>query len=188
VEILGERADPALEPILLRACRDPLSDIADRARHFIGRLPNAEDLAHDLMGASGAGDFALGLRLAAEHRMRGLVPDLLGLLKDATREDLTVQLVETLGAIGSPIAAGALLELLHSGQTQRLQLALGEALRGLATPGVARALCAKAAELKLPGLHLDAVEALAACEAPMPAEAGQLLLDHVRGAWNDRNT
>jgi hypothetical protein len=187
VEILGGRSDPALEPILLRACRDPLTDIADRARFFIGKLPDVEALARDLLNASGTGDFSLGLQLAGEHRLQGLVPDLMGRLKSATREDLTVQLVETLGAVGSPVASGLLLEMLHSGQHPRLQLAIGQALCAIATPEVARSLCAKADELKLPALHLCAVEALVASGEALAEDAGQQLLAHVRGAWNDRN-
>jgi HEAT repeat protein len=187
LEALGGRVEPALTPILLRACRDPLTDIGERARHYIGQLPGAEALARNLLGASGAGDFELGLRLAAEHRLRGLVPDLLALLEGSTREDLSVRLVEALGAIGAPGAAGLLLELLHSGQSLRLQMAIGQALSAMATPEVARALGAKADELKLPALHLCAVEALAGGGRSLPADAGQGLLDHVRSAWNDRN-
>ena len=91
LEVLGLRSDPALEPALLLACRDPLADIADRARHFVGRLPDAEDLASDLLHSGDAAEFQLGLSLVAENRFRNLVPDLLALLKEASREDLVVR-------------------------------------------------------------------------------------------------
>ena len=187
VEILGGRGEAALEPILLRACRDPLSDIADRARFFIGRLPDAEGLAGDLLTSSAGGDFQLGLQLVAEHRFRGRVPDLLALLATANREELTLQLVETLGAVGAPEAAEPLLEMLHSGQSPRLQLAIAQALRSLTSLEVARAFCAKVDLIKLPALHALAAEALALARNPLPAELGPLLLDQVRRAWNDRN-
>jgi len=187
VEILGGRGEAALEPILLRACRDPLSDIADRARFFIGQLPDAEDLARDLLDSPNAGDFQLGLQLVAEHRFRGLVPDLLALLAAANREELTLQLVEALGAVAAPEAAEPLLEMLHSGQSPRLQLAIAQTLRSLATLEVATALCAKVDPIKLPALHGIAAEALATVRDGLPAGTGPLLLDQVRRAWNDRN-
>ncbi|MDR3672788.1 MAG: HEAT repeat domain-containing protein [Holophaga sp.] len=187
VEVLGARADPALQPVLLRACRDPLTDIADRARFFLGALPGAEDLAQALLHAPGPADFQLGLRLVAERRFAGLVPDLLALLKDAAREELSLQLVEALGAVGSVQVLEPLLELFHSGQSPRLQTALALALRDTALPQAATALCAKAAELKNTTFRVIAVEALAAAPGPLAPEAGPMLLDQVRGAWNDRN-
>jgi hypothetical protein len=192
VEILGTRAEAALQPVLLRACLDPLTDIADRARFFIGRLPGAQDLAATLLHAAGPADFQLGLQLASEHRFLALVPELLGLLQAAAREDLVLQLLEALGAMGPGAAAQAgapLLELLHSGQSLRMQTAIAQALRAMATPDLARALCAKADEIKVPALHALAVEALAAsaADAPLPAGAGAVLLEQTRGAWQDRN-
>ena len=191
VEVLGARGEAALQPVLLQACRDPLSDIADRARFFIGQLPDAEDLAGDLLNASAPADFQLGLRLVAEHRFRGLVPDLLALLKNATREDLVLQLVETLGAVAEPQAVEPLLEMLHSGQSPRLQTAIAQSLRSMALPGAAMGLCAKADEIKTAALHVLAVEALAAAHGetgvPLPPAAGPVLLGQVRLGWNDRN-
>jgi HEAT repeat protein len=187
VEVLGARADPALQPALLQACRDPLTDIADRARFFIGQLPEAEDLALALLHAPGPADFQLGLRLVAERRFSSLVPDLLALLRDAAREELSLQLVEVLGAVGSVQVVEPLLELLHSGQSARLQTAIAVALRDAGQLRAAMGLCAKTVELKNPGLHTLAVEALAAAGGALPAEVGPVLLDQVRGAWNDRN-
>jgi HEAT repeat protein len=190
VEVLGARAEPALLPVLLQACRDPLADISERAIFFIGQLPEAEDLALGLLRAPGPADFKLGLRLVAEHRFQSLVPDLLAVLEDADREDLTLQVVEVLGVVGSAQATGPLLDMLHSGQSTRLQTAIATALKNLALPGAAMALCAKAAELKAPAIHVLGVEALAAAQAsggPLPAEAGPLLAAQVRAAWNDRN-
>ena len=191
VEILGARGEAALQPVLLQACRDPLTDIADRARFFIGQLPDAEDLASALLNAPAPADFQLGLRLVAEHRLRGLVPDLLAMLKTASREDLVLQLIETLGAVADDRAADPLLEMLHSGQSLRVQTAIAQALRGMASPRVAMALCAKAEEIKVGSLRVIAVETLASAhgdaQAPLPTGAGPGLLEQVRQAWYDRN-
>jgi hypothetical protein len=191
VEILGARAEAGLQPCLLQACRDPLTDIADRARFFVGRLPDAEDLANDLLHAPAPADFRLGLQLVSEQRFQGLVPDLLVLLKAAPREEHILQLVDALGAVGSPLAIEPLAEMLHSGQSPRLQTAIAVALRNMALPQAASALCAKAEELKAAVLNVLAVEALAAAHGgargPLPPDAGPLLLGQVRRAWNDRN-
>ena len=189
VEILGGRAEPELQPVLLQACQDPLSDIADRARFFIGRLPGAEALASSLLHAPGQAEVQLGLRLVNEHRFPGLVPDLLDLMKAATREDFVLQFVEALGAVGPAAkgqAGGPLLEMLHSGQSLRLQTAVAQALRAIADLDLAFALCARADEINVPALHALAVEALAAA-GPLPAVAGDRLVEQVRRSWQDRN-
>lgn len=191
VEILGGRREAALEPVLLLACRDSLTDIADRALFHLGQLPGAEALAKTLLHSGAADDVTLGLRLAGEHRFVGLVPDLLEMIKNATREDVALQAIETLGAVGAAQAAEPLLELLHSGQSPKLQLILAQALRGLQQPEVALALCAKADELRMPALHALALEAVAethaSLERPLPPEWGPRVLDQVRRAWMERN-
>ena len=191
VEILGDRLDEDLQPALLQACRDPLTDIADRALFHIGRLASAEVLAHHLLHSSAPEDLGLGLRLVAGHRFTALVPDLLELMKNANREDLALQAIETLGAVGAAQSAQPLLEMLHSGQSPRLQTALAQALRDLKQPDVALTLCSKADEMRQSSLHAVAVEALAGAfstpEHPLPSEEGLRLLDQVKRAWNDRN-
>jgi hypothetical protein len=191
VEVLGGRCEAALQPVLLQACRDALTDIADRARFFLGQLPDAEALASDLLHAASPVDFQLGLRLVAERRFQGLVPELLELLHAATREDLVLQLIEALGMVGAASMADPLLAMLHSGQSARVQTAIAQALRNLGSSEVAKAMCAKADELKLPILHALAVEALINAEAvggrALPVETAPLLLEHLRQAWNDRN-
>jgi HEAT repeat protein len=191
VEILGERREEALAPALLRACKDPLTDIADRALFHLGRLACAEDLAHTLMHSAVPEELRLGLRLIGDHRFKALVPDLLELMKAASREDLVLLAIETLGAVGAAQAAQPLLDMLHSGQSPRLQSALALALRDLSLPEVAQALGLKADELRHPSLHAIAVEALALAHgtpdrALGPGE-GPRLLEHVKVAWSERN-
>jgi hypothetical protein len=192
VEVLGEREEPELQPALQKACGDPVEDIAERARFFLGRLPGAESLVRTLLHAAAPAEFQLGLQLLAEHRYPALVPDLLELMRSAGREEQVLQLVHALERVGPAAAeqAGApLLTMLHSGQSLRLQTALAEALAAMATLELARALCAKADEIKQPGLNALAVEALAAASAagPLPSDLAPLLLEQARAAWRDRN-
>ena len=190
VEILGDRKEEDLQGILLLACKDPLTDIAERAIFHVGRLGSAEALARDLLHRAAPEDVRLGLRMVMDHRYQSLVPDLLEMLKTANREDLALAAIEALGAVGAAQAAEPLLEMLHSGQSPRLQSALALALRDLKLPEVAMALGAKADELRQSSLHVVAVEALgAAFDAahPLPYEQGPRVLDHLQHAWNDRN-
>ena len=190
VEILGDRLDEGLRGALLQACRDPLTDIADRALYHVGRLPSAERLAGELLHGQGPDDLRLGLRLVAEHRFTSQVPALLELMRTSNREELVLQAIEALGAVGAAQAADPLMEMLHSGQSPRLQSALALALRDLKLPAVALALCAKADELRGATLHAIAVEALALAhgepQSPLPTEQGALVLDQVRHCWNER--
>ena len=191
VEILGDRLDEGLRGALLQACRDPLTDIADRALYHVGRLPSAEKLAQELLHASSPDDLRLGLRLVAEFRFLSRVPDLLELMRTANREDLVLQAIEALGAVGAAQAAEPLMDMLHSGQSPRLQSALALALRDLKLPAVALGLCAKADELRQATLRVVAVEALSAAHGeggtPLPAEQASLVLDQVRHCWNERS-
>jgi HEAT repeat protein len=191
VEILGARQEEALQPVLLKACKDPLADIADRALLHLSKLPSAEALARTLVQSPDLQDLALGLRLVAMRKFQGLVPVLLELVKDNAREETTVQVIATLGAVGGPEAVGHLLEMLHSGQSLRIQTLVAESLLGLGDPDVALALCSKADTIKAAALHAIAVESLCRAhgspECPMPPGNGPLLLHQVRKAWMERN-
>ncbi len=191
VEVLGSRQEEALQPVLLQACHDPLSDIADRAMLYLGKLPGAQDIARELVRSQNPQDLALGLQLVAQRKFQDLVPDLLEMVKTSTREETTLQVIETLGAVGGPLVATHLLEMLHSGQSLRIQTIVAEALQRLKDPEIAQALCAKADEIKVPILHCIAVEALAqahaTAERALPAEGAPTVLAQVRKAWMDRN-
>ena len=191
VEVLGLRQEEALQPMLLQACRDPLTDIADRALFYLGRLPGAKALARSLVRSANPQDLSLGLQLIAQCRFLDLVPDLLDLVKTCTREETTLKIIETLGAVGGPQAAEPLLDMLHSGQSPRIQTILAEALLKLRDPEVALAICGKADLIKSPVLHAIAVEALASAFGtpgqPMPPANAYVVLHQVRKAWMDRN-
>ena len=191
VEVLGAREEEALQPALLLACHDPLSDIADRALVFLGRLPGAEDLARKLLRSSQPDGLDLGLRLIARGRWQACVPDLLDVVRSSDREETVLQVVQTLGTVGGALAAAQLQDMLHSGQSARIQTFLAEALRNLGDPDLALTLCAKADQIRTPLLHAIAVEALAAAH-PEPGRAlaagsGPLVLQQARKAWMDRN-
>ena len=183
LEVLGERREESLRPALLMAFRDPISDIALRAMTFLGQLPGAEQVAEELLGGGRLEDIQLGIRFIGLHRLRGLAPALLELVRSSSREELALEALESLGASASVEVAPALLELLHSGQNLRMQVGLAQAMRDMGDPGVATRLCAKANELRNPLLHAVALEALIRAQVAQ----GPDLMEQVRGAWEGRH-
>jgi hypothetical protein len=190
LEALGARADAALMPFLLRACKDPIVETAQRAMVSVGRTPGALEVVVDLLKGSHSDEVRLALGIAGLNRMQGVVPEVLRLLEASAREDLVLACAETLGLIGSPEAAPVLLALLHSGQSQRMQIALGSALRDLGASEAAKGLAERANQLRNPQLHLLAAEALVrihGAENPLPAEGSELLRSQIQGCWEDKN-
>lgn len=187
VDALGERNEESLRPALLKACHDAISDIAHRALDYVGRLPGGEALARELIQAPSLEEIQLGLSFIGIHRLAGLAPDLLVLVQGGVREEIALKALEALGRIGSPNTAGPLLDLLHSGQSPQLQVALAQTLRDLNLPEAAIALCAKADELKQSEIHALAVEALCRGPQPLDEEAGRMLLAQFQAAWDDKN-
>jgi HEAT repeat protein len=191
IEALGARCEEALRPALRRACRDAIHDHAQRALFHLGQLADPVAQAQELLDHPQPAERELGLRFITLHGLADLAPRLLDEAGHAEREEWRIQVVGALGALGATEVAPALAELLHSGQSPRLQVALAEALRDMADTRAATLLAARAAELKQPLLHAVAVEALArahAAPAPaLPPEAFESLRDQVLGAWDDRN-
>lgn len=191
VDALGARRDPAFRPALLRGCRDAISEVAQRALIHLGALPDPEGQAREFLASATLEDRYLGLRFVGLHRLEALGGDLLSMVAEGGREEFTLAALQALVAMGNRDFALELLELLHSGQGPRLQEALAEALRDLADPAIALALCERADQLRQPLLHAIALEALirghAQAGVPLGAEAFAVLRAQVLGAWSGRN-
>lgn len=183
LETLGERGEEALGPVLLRACRDPISDIAQRAMLHLGKLPGADSVARSLLLGDRLEDIQLGIRFVGLHSLKNLAPELLNLVRAATREELAVEALESLGHSGAVEMAAELLELLHSGQSPRMQLALGQALRDLGDVESTRLLCARAEALRSPLLHAVALEAVIRMQHELGVETLQRVPGLVSAAW-----
>ena len=190
LETLGERLEEALRPALLKACHDAIFDHAQRALFHLGHLPDPETQARNLLADPRPEERDLALRFIAAHELRTLAPDLLAELERSEREDRRLPILSVLGALRAVEAAPVLLELLHSGQSPTLQVALAEALRDMANPDIAEALGEEADAMKQPILHAIAAEAFVRAHAfpepPMDEAAFQHLHPHVMEAWNDR--
>lgn len=191
VDTLGARRDPAFRPALLRACRDAIAEVAQRALLHLGALPDPEGQAREFLTSANLEDRYLGLRFVGLHRLADLGADLLAMVAEEGREEFILAALQALAALGNRALAPDLLERLHSGQGPRLQEALAETLRDLADPSIARALCERADQLRQPILHAIALEALvrghARAELPLDAEAFALFRAQFAGAWSGRN-
>ncbi|HJV48272.1 MAG TPA: HEAT repeat domain-containing protein [Geothrix sp.] len=191
LEALGERSEPGLRYAFMKLRRDAITDISDRSLWHLGQLPDPVETARTFLADEDPAEVEVGLRFMAMHKLEALVPDLLERTTTESRESLLVGVLGTLGAIGSPAAVDPLVNLLHSGQAPKIQIAIAEALRDLGDPGGALALCAKAEELNSPVLRAIAVEALAKAhptpENPLPASRSNVLIKAVKGGWSDRN-
>ena len=190
VEVLGQRREPAFLPAFLRLRRDPIAEIADRSLWHLGQLPDAEGNARRFLANPDPDELQVGLRFVAMHRLLALVPDLLALAEQESREAVLMATLHTLGELGAPESLEPLLALLHSGQGPRIQVALGEAIRGLGSPAAALALASKAQEMRSPTLHTQAVEAFAKAHGdpanPLPASSCPIFLQALRTGWSDR--
>jgi len=191
LEVLGGRCEPKLREAFLKLRRDAITDIADRALWHLGKLPDPLGTARAFLAHPDPEEVAVGLHFIGMHRLSELVPELVERAGSEARESLLVGILQTLGAIGSPQAVDPLLELLHSGQSPRVLVAIAEALRDLGNAEGALALCGKAEALNNPLLQVVAVEALAkahgSAEHPLPGNRSYALIKAVRGSWHDRN-
>jgi HEAT repeat protein len=191
LDALGARAEAALVPFLLRACRDPIVETAQRAMVSLGRTPGAVQVVVDLLRSGNGDEIHLALSIAGINRLAEIVPELLSLLATSSREDQLLACAETLGLIGAPQAIPALLELLHSGQSQRMQVSLATALRDFGSAEAAVGLADRANQLRNPQIHLLAAEALiqahGVLENPLPAQESERLRQQVQGCWEDKN-
>lgn len=191
LEALEGRTEAGLRPFLLKACRDKVVEVAQRALLQLGKLPDPEGQARSFLAGPDLESIHLGLRFVGLHRLVALAGDLLALVEEGAREELSTSALAALGEIRAPGVAPRLLALLHSGQGTRMQVALAEALRDLGEPEAAEGLCARASELRQPILHAVAVEALvqahATPEAALDGPGAEALQVQALAAWLGRN-
>lgn len=191
LDAIGARRLDAMLDFLLRASRDPIVDIAERAIAYLGKLSRALDATLALLRSQDLAEVRLGVRILAINRMAEGVPRLLEILSASTREDFALEAYEALGRIGTPEALAALLEALHSGQSQRMQLAIATALKDTADSQAIRGLADRAASLRNAQIHALAAEGLMLpCQDPahpLPQDDIPLLKAQILPCWEDKD-
>ena len=185
---IAARHDARFLAFLLRACRDPIEDVAGRMVLAAGSLDGASDQTLILMASRNPEEVALGLRLARLNRMTSMAPQVLAFLDSSTREDLSLAAVVVLGEFGTEDAA--LLKHLHSGQSPRMQSALAQALAGRDPAHTALELARVALTLRQPEVWMLAAEGLIKAwdpVGPMPGNASEWLLNLMQACWEERS-
>lgn len=190
LEAIGQRREEDLLLFLLEACRDPIVDLAQRAMVSLGQLGGAPGTVLRLVLSSHPEEARLGIRIAGINRMEGAASVLLELLGKELREDLALEAIQALGSIGLAESGDALLDLLHTGQSARVQVAMAQAVRDMGHPDLAFSLCARAAQLRNVQVSVTAAEALIRAfpdvEHPMPPGAFTLFWEQVKTCWEDK--
>ena len=191
IEAIGSRHEEAMLTFLLKACRDPIVDIAERAITLLGQLAGAAQATLELLKSSDPYETRLGIRITALNRMEAAVPALVGFLKACEREEFALDAYAALGSIASEEAVTHLLESLHSGQSPRVQVVIATALKETVNAKAAIGLAEQAILLKNPQLHALAAEALLLVHGdpsnPMPTEQVPLLRTQIQSCWEDKD-
>jgi len=185
---IAARHDVAFLAFLLRACRDPIEDVAGRMILALGSLDGAMEQASALIASRAPEDVALGLRIARMNRMTTLADQILAFLETNGREDFSLEAVALLGEFGT--VDDALLKHLHSGQSTRMQSAVAVALAGRASSTTALELARVALSLRQPEVWLAAAEGLIqswGTLGPMSTEVSALLVNLVQACWDERS-
>ena len=190
LDALGAREEDGLTPFFLRALEDPIVEVGQRAIHHLGRLPSAFPVVMARFESGQPDQIRQAIRIFRENRTRAAAETLTAFVAAENRDDLLVEAVEAIGAIGYPPAAPVLLELLHDGKPARLQVALATALGTMASPEAARGLLAKAPGLKLPSVLILCLEGLLSAfrgfDQPVPEEALPGLDELLRRCLDER--
>lgn len=175
LRVLGEKEDPELLTFFLKAMGDPITDLAQQAGRYLGRLPGALDLGLELLAAGRPDSVRTALRIFSLNGMSSAGEPIQAFLEQCEREDLSLEAIRALGGLRHQAAIPFLLSLLRGGQSPRLHMALGEALEAIGSPEACLGLLQRAFELKHPPLGLLALRALAgqypSMEDPIPEAA-----------------
>jgi hypothetical protein len=190
LDVLGAREEDALVPFFLRAMQDDIVEVGHRAMHHLGKLPSSLSTVMAMFQSGHPDQIRTALQIFRVNGTKAAAEPLAAFLQGDARDDLLLEAVEALGAIRSPSACPALLDLLHDGKPARLQEALVDALAGLAIPQAGLGLLAKSPHLKLPQVLIGALEGLLAAfpgfEQPLPQEALQPLEQLITRCCDER--
>ena len=176
IEVLGAREEDQLVPVFLQGMKDPRLAVSQLAIRQFAKLPSGAPAMLELFASEKMDQMREAIRFFRENRTQAALSPLMRFLSSDVSDDLLVDAVNALGAIGDPAATNVLLSLLHDGKPLVLQLALADALGRLGTPGASLGLLKKTEQIKLPQVLLlslkGALAAFPGFDHPFPQ--GQL--------------
>lgn len=187
LEAIGSRHDSRFLSFLIRACHDPIEDVAERMIHALDGLDGATEQAILHLASRTPEEVRLALRMIRINRMTSLDAQVLAFMDASTREELTLEAVSVLGELGSQNPA--LLERLHSGQSPRMQMALASAATRHAVPEIALQAARLVQPMRLPELWVVAAEGLIQAHSTLgtlPQEASQALVSLIQACWEEK--
>ena len=186
LDAIASRHDSRFLPFLLRACHDPIEDVAERMIHALDGLEGAVEQAVLYLASRDPEEVRLALRMIRINRMTSLGDQVVAFMDASNREALTLEAVSVLGELGCQNAA--LLERLHSGQSARMQVALASAATRCALPEVALKVARLVQPLRHPELWVIAIEGLISAHSAlgtMPQEASELSVALIKSCWEE---
>jgi len=187
LDAIAARHDPRFLAFLFRACQDSIEEVANRMIEALGGLEGANEQTLVFLASRVPEEVRLALRIIRINHVTSLASQVMGLLVDAaTREELSLEAVATLGELGT--VDSELLGQLNSGQSLRMQVALATALAGRGNVEIALALARKVQLFRQPELWMLAAEGLVNSAAgPLPLEVSELLVALAQACWEERS-
>jgi len=157
VDTIGAKEDDHYVDFFLKAIRDSIIDVGQRAVQHLGKLHRGREIFFEYFNSGETEKMRQAMWGFTEIQMQESADLLIDFIhKDLTGEapvkgGLLVEAANALASLRVERAAPLMLEMLHDGQSLQLQVALAEALAALQTPESALGLLVKSANLR----HLE---------------------------------
>jgi len=157
LDAVGTKEDDNYIDFFLKASRDSIIDVGQRAIQHLGKLRKGQEIFLEYFNSGEPEKMRLALWGFKEIQMQEAADLLLEFInKDLegssvnTRNDLLVGAANALASLRVSKATPVLLQLLHDGQPLQLQIALAEAIAAMESPEAALGLLAKSKSLRHP--------------------------------------
>ncbi len=186
LDAIASRHDSRFLPFLIRACHDPIEDVAERMIRALHGLDGATEQAVLHLASRDPEEVRLALRMIRLNHMTEMGGQVVAYVDASNRESLTLEAVSTLGELGCENSA--LIERLHSGQSPRMQVALATAATRTPKPAHALEVARLVLPLRQPELWVIAAQGVIRAHSatpPMPPEASEILVTLIRTCWED---
>jgi len=157
LDAIGTKEDDNFIDFLLKASRDSIMDVGQRAIQHVGKLRKGQEIFLDYFNSGEPEKMRLALWGFKEIQMHEAADLLLEFInRDLegssvnTRNDLLVGAANALASLRVSKATPMLLQLLHDGQPLQLQIALAEAISAMESQEAALGLLSKSKSLRHP--------------------------------------
>jgi len=180
LDAIGAKEDDSYADFLLKATKDSIVDVGQRAIQHLGKLRKGQEIFLDYFKTGEPEKMRLAIwgfkenqiQEASDLLLEFIASDLEGSAN--VRSDLLVEAANAISNLRVAKATPILLQLLHDGQPLKLQVALAEALATMESPEAALGLLSKSKNLRHPEVLLIALEGalppFSSFDNPFPTE------------------